>query len=56
MLEKMGAAPAALEWKQRCAEIYQHSETPDGAKKITEDPYPDLVDGALVEAFGKLAF
>lgn len=56
MLEKMGAAPAALEWKQRCAEIFQHSETLDGAKKITEDPYPDLVDGALVEAFGKLAF
>ncbi|MEW5315829.1 MAG: hypothetical protein WDW38_007232 [Sanguina aurantia] len=56
VLERMGAAPAALEWKQRCAQTFQHSETLDGAKGITEDPYPDLVDGALTEAFGKLAF
>lgn len=56
VLERMGASPAAAQWKQRCAAIFQHSDALDGAKRITEDPYPDLVDGGLIEAFGKLAF
>lgn len=56
VLERMGASHAAAEWKQRCAAIFQYSDALDGAKRITLDPYPDLADGGLMEAFGKLAF